>query len=104
MMFAGEALGVFTGSRADDSQITFDATPPQLLVLFDGRVMQGRISEVPGGYQIEQSTGVQVLPYEYIRLAASSLDDAYIKQRDALKKPTAGDHLQLAQWCYELKL
>lgn len=82
----------------------FGAPPPQLLVLFDGRVLRGRISDRPGGYMIEHAAGTEVIPYEFIRLTAASLDDAYIKQRDGLTKPTAGDHLQLAQWCCEHQL
>jgi len=81
-----------------------DAEPLRLLVLFDGRVLEGTITDRPGGYLIEHSGGSEVIPYNLIRLAAASLDDAYVKQRDGLQKPTAGDHLALAQWCYEYKL
>lgn len=95
-------LGTTAPQRADE--FSFSAPPPQLLVLFDGRVLYGRITERPGGYLIEQPGGSVVIPFAHIRLAAVSLDEAYIKQRDALKNPTAGDHLQLAQWCYDNQL
>ncbi|MBL8850525.1 MAG: hypothetical protein JNG89_12665 [Planctomycetaceae bacterium] len=87
---------------ADD--MAFRQQPPTLLVLFDGRVLYGKITECPGGYLIEQPTQKQVIPFEHIRIAASSLDEAYVKQRDGMNKPTAGDHLSLAHWCFELKL
>jgi hypothetical protein len=94
----------FACSRGADDPIAFNAAPPTLLVLLDGTVIYGRITEVAGGYQIDDSKIQQVLPYEYVRLAAGSLDEAYIKQRDALQKPNAGDHLQLARWCHSNKL
>lgn len=87
-----------------ENAFTLDARPPRLLVLFDGRVLEGTITECPGGYRIESQNGNEVIPFNFIRLAAASLDDAYIKQRDALQKPTASDHLSLAEWCYEYKL
>jgi hypothetical protein len=45
-----------------------------------------------------------VLPFELIRVAASTLTEAYEKQRDNFAFPTANDHLGLAQWCYTNKL
>jgi hypothetical protein len=84
--------------------ISFDQRPAKLMVLFDGRVLHGLISERPGGYMIEAPDSKQVIPFQMIRLTASSLDDAYVKQRDALRMPTAGDHLELARWCFENRL
>ncbi|MFO1092602.1 MAG: hypothetical protein U0992_04705 [Planctomycetaceae bacterium] len=87
-----------------EDALTLDSQPPRLLILFDGRVLEGNVSEVPGGYRIDGGSGSEVIPFNLVRLAASSLDDAYVKQRDALHKPNASDHLALAQWCYEYKL
>lgn len=101
LLFAGRPTQVI--AQADDL-ISFDTRPPKLMVLFDGRVLYGQISERPGGYMIEGTDGKQVIPFQLIRLTASSLEDAYVKQRDALRMPIAGDHLQLARWCYENKL
>lgn len=108
------ALAVIVGATAAgdglqrnslaDEVISLDERPPTMMVLLDGRVMYGQISERPGGYMIEAPDSKQVLPYEMIRLLASSLEDAYAKQRDAMKMPKAGDHLALAQWCFENKL
>ena len=85
----------------EDDVLSFDTKPPELLVLFDGRVLRGQIIEVAGGYQITDSNLRQALPYEYVRVAASSLEEAYVKLRDAMRKPTAGDHLALGRWCYD---
>jgi hypothetical protein len=91
------------GSQAEDV-ISLDARPPTMMILNDGRLMYGQISERPGGYMIETPGSKQVIPYEMIRLLASSLEDAYVKQRDAMKLPKTGDHLALAQWCKDNKL
>ncbi|REJ91486.1 MAG: hypothetical protein DWQ34_01640 [Planctomycetota bacterium] len=69
------------------------------LVLFDGRVMQGRITERPGGYMLDSQRGRMVIPHDFIRLTAVSLEEAYQKQRDNMTKPGAGDHIALARWC-----
>ncbi len=81
------------------------AQPPGVLVLFDGRVVTGAIAEQNGGYFVRQANGGQVfMPFEVIRLTATSMNEAYEKQRDTLKKPTVADHLTLAQWCFDNKL
>jgi hypothetical protein len=65
----------------------------------------GNITEQNGGYFVLQSNGGQVfMPFDVIRLSATSLVEAYEKQRDTLKRPTAADHLTLAQWCFDNKL
>jgi len=97
------AISLPRDSDAEDV-ISLDARPPTMMVLNDGRVLYGQISERPGGYMIESPGSKQVVPYELIRLLASSLEDAYVKQRDAMKMPRAGDHLALAQWCKDNKL
>jgi hypothetical protein len=96
-------ISLHRSSQAEEL-ISLDAQPPTLMVLFDGRVMYGQISERPGGYMIEAPDSKQVIPHQMIRLLASSLEDAYVKQRDTMKMPTAGDHLLLAQWCLDNKL
>ena len=96
------ALAFLESVTAED--FAFKNQAPTLLVLFDGRVLYGKITDCPGGYIIEQPNQKQVIPYEHIRLAACSLDDAYVKQRDGMNKPTAGDHLSLAQWCFDMQM
>lgn len=102
LLFCG-GFSTRVNGQADDLY-SFETRPPKLMVLFDGRVLYGQISERPGGYMIEAPDSKQVIPFQMIRLTATSLEEAYVKQRDALKKPTAGDHLQLAEWCYEQRL
>ncbi len=94
---AQESGGVTSRDKATSAPIRY-------LVLFDGRVVEGGIEERPGGYMVSQPAGAIVLPFELIRVAASSLTEAYEKQRDNFAFPTANDHLGLAQWCYTNKL
>ena len=100
-VLVGLSAGIVTLLPAADER----AEPPRVLVLFDGRVVTGNITEQNGGYFVLQANGGQVfMPFDVIRLAATSLAEAYEKQRDTLKRPTAGDHLTLAQWCFDNKL
>lgn len=82
-----------------------DGAAPRVIVLVDGRVVTGNITESPGGYFVEQADGARVFqPYEVIRLTATSLREAYEKQRDALVRPSTADHIDLARWCYDNRL
>lgn len=81
-----------------------DSAPPRLLLLFDGRVIIGDISEVAGGYSVRRAAGSIVVPFDFVRLTATSLSDAYRKQRDSLENPNAEQHLNLARWCFEHRL
>lgn len=84
---------------ADDRE-----SPPRLLLLFDGRVIIGDIAEVPGGYSVQRAEGSIVVPFDFVRLTATTLLDAYQKQRDNLEDPNAEQHLNLARWCFQHQL
>lgn len=79
-------------------------SPPRLLLLFDGRVIIGDISEVAGGYAVRRAEGTITLPFEFVRLTATTLLNAYEKQRDNLENPNAQQHLTLARWCLRHRL
>ena len=100
-------LGVGSDARlptANRRAARTDDDVAQYLVLFDGRVMHGRVTESPGGYRLDSSRGRIVIPHEFIRLTATSLEEAYEKQRDNLANPRAGDHISLARWCHANRL
>jgi hypothetical protein len=78
--------------------------PLRILVLFDGRIMEGEIEERPGGYLVKQPAGSVVMPFETVRVVASTLTEAYERQRDNFNNPTTQEHLTLARWCYTNKL
>lgn len=69
-------------------------------VLNDGRIFQGWMTEVPGGYRIEQPDGKTViLPFDQISVTAINLVGAYEAYRDSIRTPSAEAHLMLAEWC-----
>ncbi|WP_437192268.1 hypothetical protein [Planctomicrobium sp. SH527] len=69
-------------------------------VLNDGRIFQGWMTEVPGGYRIEQPDGNKViLPFDQISVTAINLVAAYEAYRDSFRTPSAESHLMLAEWC-----
>ncbi len=74
------------------------------VVLGDGRVFQGVVTELTAGYQIRTTQGSVVLPFAEIRTVAPSLNQAYIQIRESYTQPTANDHLDLGRWCEQNQL
>lgn len=76
-----------------------------LLVTTTGKVVRGKISVLQNGYAVELSSGGSVAyPFYTIICEARSLQEAYRKQRDAMTRPTAEQHVNLAQWAFQQKL
>ena len=77
-----------------------DFRPPQILVLNNGRVVEGRISQSAAGYVVEKATGSMVVPFDQASFAAHNLRDAYTRMHERLRYgATAETHLQTARWC-----
>lgn len=74
--------------------------PPRLLVLNDGQVVRGRIVERPGAYLVDRPSGQIVIPFQWVKLTAASLEEACQKQRDGFVNPNANDYVALARWCF----
>lgn len=74
------------------------------IVLSNGRVYLGRLTELPQAYQIETLSGAIVIPLNEVRTVAESLEQAYQQLRDAYQRPTASDHLDLGRWCFQNQL
>lgn len=68
-------------------------------VLDDGRVFQGTVEEVPGGYRVQYPGGSSILPFDRISVTSASLVGAYEAFRDSIQTPNADAHLKLAEWC-----
>jgi hypothetical protein len=81
-----------------------DAQPQRVIVLSTGSVIFGDVVERPGGYLVQEQYGSVVIPFTQVLLTAANLPDAYRKLSGRLKVPTAGQHLALAEWCYENQL
>ena len=75
-----------------------------LLVLVDGRIVAGKITPRPDGYDVEVAAGRMFIDSNRVRFEANSLPNAYDRMRDSLAEFTPANHLDLARWCLENKL
>jgi len=76
-----------------------------LLITNTGKVIRGKISVLKNGYAVEMPSGATVsYPFSTIICEAKSLREAYRKQREAMTRPTAGQHVRLAQWAFKQNL
>ena len=74
------------------------------VVLGDGRVFQGEITELETGYQVQAKNGSVVLPFAQVRTVAPTLQLAYQQLRESYEQPSASDHLDLGWWCQQNQL
>ncbi len=79
-------------------------TLPKLMVMTDGRTMNGDITIQAGGYAIEKLGGTVFVPKEQVRCVARDLRDAYRIQRESLTDPSATSLIQLAEWGISYRL
>jgi len=103
------ALGVFvfcSSLRADSPPDAADDGAKGALVLQTGGVLVGRISRDGERYLVEGSNSQLRVPASDVAFACRSLDEAYELKRGQISKsaPTAGAHLELAEWCLRYKL
>lgn len=86
------------------SVVLLAAEPATVVLLTDGRLFRGAVTEVDGGYRIESKGQFFVVPFTEVRLTAETVHQAYEKLRDGRKEPTVDDHLQLAEFCWKNNL
>jgi len=100
-ILAGLLLGLLAASQAGwaQSNVQGMANAQGVAVLNDGRVFQGTVQEVPGGYRVMYPGGSSILPFDQISVTAVSLVGAYEAFRDSIQAPNADSHLKLAEWC-----
>ncbi len=85
---------------ADNPQNQFPQLPAtRVLLLKNGRIVQGRILASSTGYVVEKSNGRFVIPFDRVKLQAEDVQDAYRKHRKTLPLRSADEHVELAQWC-----
>lgn len=76
----------------------------RVLVLSNGRIAQGNIRQVTGGYSVEKPNGRMLIPYAHVKLIAVDMTDAYRKQRITMVNPSVNSHIALARWCLAYNL
>ncbi|MGC1275093.1 MAG: hypothetical protein WBC44_15415 [Planctomycetaceae bacterium] len=79
-------------------------TPPRLIVLKNGTVVEGRIRIAQGGYEVDGAAGRVFLADSFIWYTAENRQDAYKTLRERIPYATADSHVRIAQWCVENNL
>jgi hypothetical protein len=104
--FAGLLLVVSTGwvlaqSPPGDSQ---GAPAEGVLVLYGGRVLQGRIAREGDFYGVVLPNGEIRVRGGEVAYVCASLDDAYRRRRADIRMDSADEHIELAGWCVRNRL
>jgi hypothetical protein len=90
------------------TRLTADEPPRpadrRLVVMNDGRILEGVVTRQAAGYYVERSNGRILAPFDDVRCVARNLTDAYRQQREAMLDPTAADLVKLADWCITYRL
>ena len=82
-----------------------DTTQERVLLLRTGRVVKGQMRQVSTGWLVQAKHGRLAIPTDQVRLDADSVEEIYLSLRlELLRDPTAGRHLNLADWCLSQKL
>lgn len=81
-----------------------DTEPQRVVVMSTGRVVQGTITETPGGYHISTPNGNFTVTYNDVVCTAASVRDAHQKLQKLFTPPSASGHVILCRWCIENRL
>ncbi len=92
-------IGISASASSQD-----DSSDERMLLLKNGRVVDGTISASPNGYVVHKPTGRLVIPFNQVQLQAKDLKDAYRKLRATMPLETADQHMRLARWCLSYEL
>ena len=88
---------------AQDSGTELRATPNDnssgVLVLADGKVLDGRFLPRPDGYEVEVQGGRMFIESARVRFIARDFEDAYQRMRASFSELTPQSHMELARWC-----
>jgi hypothetical protein len=88
---------------AQDGGTELRATPndnsPGILVLADGKVLDGRFLPRPDGYEVEVQGGRMFIESARVRFIAKDFEDAYQRMRASFSELTPQSHMELARWC-----
>jgi hypothetical protein len=91
------ALTAFSRARAENSPI-----PPSdqgMIVLRNGEVIEGRISQIEGWYVADLSNGQIRIKTSDVDVVCHNLEEGYQRKRALIQVGNVQHHLELAQWC-----
>src|SRR5262249_15154243 len=76
------------------------SSPPHtVLLLSNGRVLQGEIKEAGDTYELHQKGGVIKFPKSTVEGTFSSIAEVYKYKRASVPDRDPDEHLKLARWC-----
>ncbi len=79
------------------------APQPGLVLLRNGQVMSGKITQAGNFYYVTLPGGEIRLPAEQVELACRNLTEGYERKRAGIDPEKLADHLDLAIWCLRQK-
>ena len=75
------------------------ATEQGLVLLQNGRVLQGRVEKLGECYRVSQADGEIRVRASEVQFVCRDLEEGYQRKRATLAPQDVSAHLQLAQWC-----
>lgn len=81
-----------------------EASRPTVLLLSDGRILQGEIVEDPTGYFLKHKIGVKHFTRRNVLGTFRSLDEVYRFKAGRVPEDDPDEQMKLALWCLEQKL
>ena len=85
--------------QPDTCAVASASSADTVVVLHDGGVLVGHVSQRDGRYVVESGHGEISVSATQVMLVATSLENAYQQQRRVIERPTVEAHLRLAEWC-----
>jgi len=93
------AIGLVAGAAGVLAGPPVESATDGVVVLRNGRVLEGRIRLLKEGYQVSTSSRRVVIPRDLVEVEGRNLVDAYRKLRSRMPDRTASRHIALARWC-----
>ena len=98
-------LIVLTGTAVSVDDAAAGRNERNVLVLTNGHVIFGRISQTTTGFMVQTESGSSILvPFDRVRIRASDLHDAYRRFLASFPNPSPDTHVALARWCLTQQL
>ena len=76
----------------------------RVLLLYDGRILRGKLTETDDGYLLAQKLGELRIRRRDVEKIFDSLQNVYQYKAERLPQGDPEEHLKFAQWCFMEKL
>ena len=106
-LFGVLVFGLASRVGADEATTTDEqpaAAKPGVLVMKDGSLADGQITQEARGYVVHKPGGRYLVPFHLVQFRAESRLDAYQKLKGSIAKPSADTSVRLAKWCLTWQL